>query len=177
MEFKWNMDTMGLIGKKQCGKTTIIRDIIKNVPKDSIIVLDTNLEYKGFNRIIPEGYNNETLERFILHCRKFKNKLIIFEDLDLYINSTNPPDELKNLFINGSHQNLGVIFTAKRPLGTPKILLTETTHLILGNFVIPNDINYLSGVVSDVNKIKNLKRFEFLCRNEDGSEEILKARR
>lgn len=170
------MDTMGLLARKGWGKTTLIKMILRNIPKDRIIVLDTNLEYAGFNRKIPENYDVETLENFILYCRKFTNKLIIVEDIDLYLNSTFPPKELKNLFVNGSHQILGFMYTSKRPIGIPKTLLTEATHLIVGNFIVPADVNYLSQMGLDVEIIKKLQRYEFLCNHESGKKEIMKAK-
>jgi hypothetical protein len=54
--------------------------------------------------------------------------------------------------------------------------LGETNHLIVGNFVVPNDVDYLSFIFVNTEKIRNLKRYEFLYRDEEGNEKIIKAK-
>ncbi len=172
--FKWNFDTLGLIARRQWGKSTLIKKLIAGIPKDKVFILDSNLEYKNFGlqRVVPNSYDPEMLDKFIRYCRKFTNILIIIEDADLYFTSATPTEEFKKLLINGSHQNIGVIYTSKRSLGIPKLLLTETTLLFVGNFLIKNDIEYLRSIFEDADKIKELKRFQFLFRTESGDEQV-----
>jgi len=174
IEFKWNFDTLGLISKKQSGKSTFIKKLIRNIPRDKIFILDSNLEYKdlGLNRVVPNSYDSVMLDKFILYCRKYTNILMIIEDADLYFSSAHPTEEFKKLLINGSHQNIGVIYTSKRPLGIPKLLLTETTLLFVGNFSIRNDIEYLRSIFDKADLIKELKRFQFLYKDSSGEEKI-----
>jgi hypothetical protein len=167
------MDTIGLVAPRQWGKTTIIKYILQHIDKKRVFILDSNLEYRDFpNAIIPKYYSQSELDKFLIKCRQHYNILVIVEDLDLYI-STYPSEEFKKLLINGNHQNIGLIYTAKRAVGIPKLILTETKHLLVGRFIIPNDINYLSGIFKNVDKVKQLNRYEFLYKNRDTGEESI----
>ncbi len=174
IHFHWNKDTAVLMGIKQSGKSTTIKELIKGVKKENIIILDSNREYKEFpNRWIPKEYTRDELDKFIRHCRKFKNKLIIVEDIDLYFDSSHATTEFRNLMINGSHQDLGFIATLKRPLGNPRILMTEAIHLFMGRFSLKNEREYLEDFLNSRGEIEKLKRFEFWYRNNDLDEEFL----
>lgn len=174
IKFYWNKDTVVLIAKRQWGKTTTINELIAGISKEKIIVLDSNREYKTFpNRWIPKEYTPEELDKFIRYCRQFKNRFLIIEDVDLYFRSANPTDEFRNFLINGSHQDLGLIVTLKKPLGIPRLLMTEAIHLFLGNFNLKNEKNYIEDFLNSEGEIEKLKRYEFWYRNNDSDEEFL----
>src|SRR3989339_996830 len=168
IKFYWNKDTATLIAIRQWGKTTVIKELTNGIPKEKIIVLDSNREYNGFpNRWIPKAYDLEELDKFIRYCRQFKNRLLIIEDIDLFFSSANPTKELKNFLINGSHQDLGLIVTLKRPLGNPRLLMTESIHLFLGRFSLRNERDYLEDFLNSKGEIEKVKRFSFWYRNND----------
>ena len=174
IKFHWNKDTVVLMAKKQWGKTTTIKELINGVPKDKIIILDSNREYKNFpNRWVPKEYTPEELDKFIRYCRQFKNRLLIIEDIDLFFTSANPTKEFKNFSINGSHQDLGLITTLKRPLGNPRLLMTESVHLFIGNFNLKNERTYIEDFLNSKGKIEKIKRFELWYRNNDTDKEFL----
>lgn len=174
IKFFWNKETVVLIAKRQWGKTTTINELIRKIPREKIIILDSNREYKYFpNRWIPKEYTPEELDKFIRYCRQFKNKLLIVEDIDLFFKSAHPTDEFRKFFINGSHQDLGLIATLKKPLGIPRLLMTEAIHLFIGNFNLRNERNYIEDFLNSQEEIENLKRYEFWYRNNDSNEEFI----
>lgn len=172
MHFVYNMDTVGIVAPKQSGKTTLTKKFIKDLPQQRVYILDSNSEYKNFkNRYIPLEYSFEELSRFIRLCRQRKNILIVLDDIDLFINSYKREGEFKRLLINGSHQNIGVIYSAKRINTISKLLFTETKHLFVGSMWNIDDINYLKGVYRRPQALKELKRFQFLYRDRDKQNE------
>jgi hypothetical protein len=178
MEFKHNLDTAVLIARKQWGKSTLIKMIISKLLNEDIVVLDSNREYKTFkNKWIPQEYTPEELDRFIRYARQFKNKLVIIDDIDLFFTGAQPTIEFKKFLINASHQRLGLICTLKRPLYVPKLLLSETIHLFLGNFMFDNDVKYLENFIESKGVLEKIERYTFLYRNADtGEEKIIKTR-
>ncbi len=165
------MDTCGIIAPKQYGKTTLIKQLIRSVPKERIFVLDTNHEYLGFpNRVIPKSYNLFALNSFINFARKGSNRLVIIDDLDVYIDAT-PSEELKTLMVNGSHQNIGFIYAVKRPVGLPKICKTEAEHLFVANVDDEKDKDSLKGYIKNMDALNTIPRFSFLYRNRSTREE------
>ncbi len=174
IKFFWNKDTAVLIAIRQWGKTTVIIELISEIPKENIIILDSNREYKTFpNRWVPKEFTPEELDRFIRYCRQFKDKLIIIEDIDLFFKNSIPTDEFKKFLINASHQDLGLIATLKRPLGIPRLLMTEAIHLFIGNFNLRNERTYIEDFLNSKGEIDKLKRYEFWYRNNDTNEEFL----
>jgi hypothetical protein len=170
INFSWNLETLGIIAPKQHGKTTLTKEILKNIDKRRIFILDSNLEYKEFkNAYIPNDYSTEELDNFIIRVRQNYNILVVLEDVDLY--NCQYSKEFKKLLINGSHQNIGVIYTAKRVSTIPKLLLSETKHLFLGKFYIPNDLNYLKAIVKNYEVLPKLEKGQFLYKNRDSQEE------
>jgi len=177
MEFKWNMDTMGLFARKQWGKSTIIKALLKSIPKDRILILDTNREYKGYNRIIPKDFSINTLEDFFFYGRKFRNVLLVVEDIDVYFDNSNAPTHTKSQMINGSHQNLGLIYTSKRPKRIPRILLSEATHMIIGGMVLKEDLDYIKSIIEiDPEVLKKLKRYWFVHWYETGETKLIMSK-
>ncbi len=174
IKFHWNKDTALLMAKRQWGKSTTIKMLIEAINKGDIIVLDSNREYAGFpNRWIPKEFDQEELDKFLRYCRQFKNKLIIIEDIDLFFRNATPTKELRNFLINGSHQDLGLIATLKRPLGNPRMLMTEAIHLFIGRFNLKNERDYLEDFLDEKGKVEKLERFQFWYRNNDTDEEFL----
>lgn len=177
MKFLWNKETIVLIARRQWGKTTMIKKIVKNISRSNIIILDTNNEYQDFpNRIIPREFTSEELDRFLIHCRKNISKLVIVDDIDAYFEGAQATGELKDFLIRASHQDLGLIATLKRPLFVPKLLLSEAVHLLMGGFIFKNDVDYLNSFIKDKGILEKLQRHEFLYRNADtGEEKIMKS--
>lgn len=174
IKFHWNKDIALLIAKRQWGKTTTIRELIEGVLRENIIILDSNREYKNFpNRWVPKEYTPDELDKFLRYCRQFKNKLLIIEDIDLFFTSANPTKEFKNFLINGSHQDLGLIATLKRPLGNPRLLMTEAIHLFLGRFILKNERTYLEDFLNSEGEVEKVERHTFWYRNNDTDEEFL----
>jgi len=171
------MDTVGIIAPKQWGKTTLTKHILNTVPRDKVIILDSNNEYKGFNnRFLPESYDYQELERFIKYGRQFTNITLIMDDVDLFVNPRQQEGEFKKLLINASHQNIGVIYSAKRAETINKLLFMETKHLFMGSLWSKKDIYNLSGVYKKKELLLSLPRYAFLYRNRDTQEEsILKV--
>ncbi len=169
VNFQYNTETLGLISRPNYGKSKIIKEILKKIPKEKILVLDTNLEYEGYNRAIPKAYNRKILERFILEARKMKNIVIVLEDIDVYLQGISPENFMTLLF-NGRHQNIGIIYTAHRPVNFSKSLLSGTNHLFVGGLQLKDDIALIP--MNEKEKILTLGLHEFLYKDPSGNEQF-----
>lgn len=173
MNFRYNYDVIAVVSKSQSGKTQIIKKLINNVPKEDLLILDSNFEYNDYINIYqPIRKFTEELDKFILQARTQKNKLIILEDIDLY--KPLYSKEFGDLIINGQHQNLGIIWASRRVLGLEKTLLQNSTYIIMSKDVPVEDKEYISntfetgdarkgieGFLIDWNMIQNLNEYEF----------------
>src|SRR5579863_8579077 len=136
-EFKWNYDGIGLIGRKQIGKTYLSDEIIKmaltdRAKKTDIWILDGKGQelYDEYpcTYIARYGeYNVETINRFIKAVYKQHDKLAVFDDIDLFIKRANESEDLANFLINaGSGRHIGNIWQAKRLSNIDLRVLTES---------------------------------------------------
>ena len=172
MEWNWNYDIVGIVSKSQSGKTTLIKKLIKNagISKEDIYIFDTNFEYKEYkNNTYTINYNKSALNEFVMKIRKQKDKLVIFEDIDLF-----QPAYAKafhDLLVNGKHQYIGIIYTTRRVRYLNPLTLSMTDFLIFSKFIPLSDLKMIKDTINridfkiDEKKISQLKLYEFYMVN------------
>jgi len=103
-------------------------------------------------------------------ARRHTNQHLIFEDIDLFLAGTGaPPEQLKNLMINGRHQNLGFSCTSKRLIGLPKLILQQADYVVvfrLGVFT-QSDLDNYKDVMPNVEVVKGLRPYEYILYRVD----------
>lgn len=156
-EFTWNYDGIGLIGRKQIGKSYLTNEIIEMALSDTakptdIWVLDGKpVENAKFYERYPcvyecayGDYKVETINKFIKAVYKQHDKLAVFDDIDLFIKHPNESDELANFLINaGSGKHIGNVWQAKRLANLDLRLITESKYLVVGQGIIEEDMKRL----------------------------------
>lgn len=156
-EFKWNYDGLGLIGRKQIGKSHLSNEVIQmaladKAKKTDIWILDgKGAENKKFYEDYPctyiarfGEYNVETINKFLKGSYKQHDKLVVLDDIDLFIKHPNECDTLSNFLINaGSGRHIGIIWQSKRLANLDLKLLTESKYLVVGQGIVPQDVKRL----------------------------------
>lgn len=150
MIWRWNSELIGIIGAEQTGKSHFFKTyLLPKVPKNRILVLDTNYEYQklGLQVIKPEDYNGKWLDQFLRTIRaKASNFCLILEDLDVYLSQGKQSEEIIKLGINGAHQSIGGVWFSHRALGIPKAFLMRTKYFVLFAGLSPEDAEYLGEI-------------------------------
>ena len=177
MEFVRNRDLVFIFSQNQSGKTTLVKNIIENIDKNKVIVLDTQNSFKDYPiRTFTIRHDYKILDKFIEISRKYYNMTLVFDDVDVY-----QPNKSKNfydLLVSNAHQNIGIIITARRVLWFPKISLSNAKYLIFSAFIPIEDKEYLKRSGIDINweEVDKLPRFSFYCYNQyDRTAEILRT--
>ncbi len=168
MEFNFNTDIILIVSRNQSGKTTLIKNIIENVPADSLLILDTQNSFKDkkyINVYYPIYHTSEILTKFIIRCRTQSDKLIVLDDLDVFHPQFS--NAFFDLCVSNAHQNLGIIISAKRVIGLQKVLLQNIKYLVFSANIPLEDKLYLNKAIGkiDWDAIDKLPKYSFMVYN------------
>jgi len=166
-------DIFCILGKRGSGKSEIAKHFLRQMQNEEypILILDINNEYthKEFpeseiyqGKSITEYINNyaQEIERFI---NRNNSGMIVFEDVDVLVSSTNIPMPILDLVIRGRHKNIGCMFLFRRANNIHKQILYNSHHIFIPRLSLPNDIKYLSDYIPDSeNILPYLNKYEFL---------------
>jgi hypothetical protein len=119
-----------VIGKRQCGKSFLIRDImyhLRNIPGGIVISRTGNEFYKNF---FPDLYihnNNDTINStlqriFVRQCvlsneKDINSRGIIVMDDNIFSRKYNNTDHIHNIMMNGRNHKLSYILSTSSPYG------------------------------------------------------------
>jgi hypothetical protein len=90
------------------------------------------------------------------------NSCIAVDELSLFCSSYWAPEELKVLIRLGRHSGARLIATSQRPADIYSLILSQTKELYLFQMHLPRDVDYLRKFVPEIERVKNLKRGEFI---------------
>jgi hypothetical protein len=177
---------IGLYAPPNYGKTylmdKLVGEISKHVP---VYIYDTNFEgitaYKQKNpnvffikaKNVANQEKPEFLNTAITYLRsRGSNFFIVIEDLDKLIETSNKTKETLEIYKLASdsrHQRIGVIYATKEPTNIPVKLRSCTNLFFIGNFIEPQHLKTISGMV-DKKILKNLKKPEFVMLDRETTE-------
>jgi ABC-type cobalamin/Fe3+-siderophores transport system ATPase subunit len=148
-----------VVGKQGQGKSTLIKNFIKNYPKKAVIIYDPNNEY-------PENYIRIFDRKELLKALRIKkNKLFVIEEATGFLLNTKQVQEIIDLLIRMRHTNNAVIFVFHSIRSVPVSIFDFIQYAFIFK---TNDRPELikqkyKGVFSekDLKKIANLERFHF----------------
>jgi DNA helicase HerA-like ATPase len=99
--------------------------------------------------------------------------LVVIEEVQIFASSHNLPKWLKNMVLTGRHQKIGVLFTSQRMGEINKTILSQCSHLFIGNMVEQNDQRYISGFIGDdVTELAGLEDRDFIYFGRAGKFKI-----
>jgi hypothetical protein len=167
--------TLSIIGKSKSGKTTLLRKILKNVPKDVITVfISPNLQneiYEGITKKFVHSYVFDS--RIIKLIQKIQQKtknhyrfLIVFDDV---IDQKNSAVIIK-LFLILRNSLINTIISLQSPLLLNKLIRGNCNYTICGKLSGEESIidlykKFLSNYREELGIDKNLKNLVDVYKN------------
>lgn len=194
-------DKIFAMGRSGCGKSYLAKRIQDKYPRK--IIFDTLYEYdtkgaevadnfKSFceklvkiNKEKPKNFtliyrldldsddNTDELDEALKLIYYLGDCLVVIEEVQIFATSHNLPKWLKNMVLTGRHQKIGVLFTSQRMGEINKTVLSQCSHLFIGNMVEQNDQRYISGFIGDdVSELAGLEDREFIYFGRAGKFKI-----
>ena len=97
------------------------------------------------------------------HCEYQNPICVVVDEIHNFATPHFIPKYLKESYLSGRHQNLGIIAASQRPANVHKDVLAQSTHLFCANFSEANDIKYFREKMGEhAEKLRTLPQFEFL---------------
>ena len=120
-----------IIGKRDTGKTTLVKDIVYNIRDsidldNSVIITYSKSDMDEYNCSYPEiknkynnGYKKEIISDLIKRQKESKDRkhVLLILDQCLIDESWENDEEMRYLFFNGRHIKTSIILTMQYPLG------------------------------------------------------------
>lgn len=132
-----------VIGKRNSGKTTVIRDLLYRMPRPDFVIAmapteDTLNMYRQFlpESCIFDHFNQAALDRAVSVQRelvvqkKTRNMLILLDDC-LYQKGVLRSTTMRSIFFNGRHDNIGLICAAQYLMDIDASLRTNVDYLFV----------------------------------------------
>ncbi len=178
MEINLNTNRIiGLYAPQEYGKSFFARYFAKIIASHiPVFVYDTNFEantnYAGIKNVFAihsikksEMESPEFFNKAILDLRaKQSNFFLIIEDIDKLLDTSHKTKntlEIFKLASDSRHQRIGIIYLTKEPSNIPVKLRANTNMFLIGQFLEPVHIKYLSAMI-DKKLIKSLIKPEFI---------------
>ena len=175
------LDTNRIIGfyaPQNYGKTYMMSKLVMQIAEHiPVFVYDTNFErltaypqaHKNISFVKAKNIVNQEKPEFlnttITYLRaNHSNFFFVIEDIDKLVETSHKTKETLEIFKLASdsrHQRIGIIYATKEPTNIPVKLRSATNLFFIGQFIEPQHVKTLSGLV-DKNQLKALKKPEFL---------------
>lgn len=182
-------DKIFIMGRSGCGKSHLAKIIQEIWPRK--IIVDTLDEYPddqyhcvySFDEFSQFLIQNQNTPKFSLVykfnvennsqdiefnevmrlCYYFGNVLIVIEELQFFASIHDLPKWLKNCCLTGRHRNIGMLFTSQRIGEINKTVLSQCSHIFVGQMIEKNDIQYISSFLNqDSKRLAGLPERRFL---------------
>jgi DNA helicase HerA-like ATPase len=183
-------DKILIVGRSGCGKSYLGRKIAEAFPR--LIIFDSLNEYEKsendiytfeqFTDVIKKIHNEkinkykliikfdtsfedskEKFDHYIRILYELGNVIVVIEETQDYCTSYFIARWFKKAMTSGRHKNLGFIFTTQRPSFLNKTVLSQSTHIFVGNLIDKNDVTLVSNFMgANKENISHLNDREFL---------------
>ena len=115
-----------IVGTNGTGKTTYIKERLKNVNKSSLLLYDVNNEYSEF-------YDKPfvKMEEFLEEATKVNNSVIVFEEATIFFSNRSTIEEMRELLVRRRHTKnmLFLVFHSIRSV--PRDIMDMSNYLVL----------------------------------------------
>ena len=174
MEFKVKLnDRIGVFGATGYGKTYLANKICEKIINKGYKVYAYNTNYEELvatETYEPPKLNKDirTLVEWIINMRaNYSNIMLRIEDLDTFFNNGKFLNEyskfILDLFDDGRHQGIGVIYTAKLLRYMPLKLLSNTNLMFIGQYTEQMDLAKVKAMGIDDEIVIKLQKPIFLA--------------
>ena len=184
-----------VLGRRGCGKTTLVKERIREGAKGKYLIFDTLAEYgdlgtvtttrkqfvdyvsdnheKTFRIVFQPMYDSldTSFDTFMATAWELKNNTIVIDEIDSVSGPTSVPESLARNLRYGRHRNIDVIAASRRASDVPRLLTSQADEIVSFNQGEPRDLAYLAKYISIdfAERTKRLAKFEHLSyRWEEG---------
>ena len=115
-----------IVGTNGTGKTTYIKERLKNVNKSSLLLYDVNNEY---GKIYDQPFVK--MEEFLGQATKVNNHVIVFEEATIFFSNRSTDKEMRELLVRRRHTKnmLFLVFHSIRSV--PRDIMDMSNYLVL----------------------------------------------
>jgi ABC-type Mn2+/Zn2+ transport system ATPase subunit len=117
---------IAIIGTTGTGKTTFVKDRLKNANKNSIYLYDVNNEYTEFY-----DYPFVSMDLFLEKAIKLKNAVIVFEEATIFFSNKSSNKEITELLVRKRHTKNTIFLIFHSLRSVPRNITDLVNHLII----------------------------------------------
>lgn len=105
------------------------------------------------------------------------NAMIVVEEVHHYCSPHQIGKNFAYCMTSGRHRNLGFIFTTQRPALINKTIMSQATHIFVGNLIDKNDAKTVSNFIGKESKdLADLEDFTFFWFTTKRKEKLIKIK-
>ena len=118
--------TIIVVGGKGTGKTTFVKERIKNVPKNLLLIHDPNKEYTEF-------YNEPFLSanEFVNKASKTTNTVIVLEEATIFFSNRGNDQKLTEILVRTRHTNNTVFLNFHSLRAVPRYIYDLCNYIVV----------------------------------------------
>lgn len=147
------LDSLGEYGREH--KFEVFTDF------DSLVDRLVEAEEEPTFRISARLVNDEEALDTLRVAREISNQLIVIEEASLYCSPTQLPEEIAWLIRYGRHQEIDLIFVARRPSEVNRDVTAQSDIVVTFQQREPRDVVYLRSMFGvEAEKVKDLPEFQ-----------------
>ena len=160
-----------IVGRKGCGKSTLVREIIAREPR--LVILDTLGEYGERDRVtVARGFGEAMAalgaagraDSFRISLRleedrhalaavrvvyELRRVLVVVEEASAYLKPSHLPLPFKRLVRFGRHRELSQVYVAQRPAMLNRDVTSQSDVIVTFQQHSSRDLEYLRDVFGD----------------------------
>ena len=159
MIYKYYATNVLLMGMMESGKTYNAKLLLKSVPKENVMVLDVHGEYMEYpKRVAPtRPYGVDWVNDIIKTAYSYSHKVIVFDDIDLYIHYDRESQQLGDFFVDSRHYELASILIAKRCVSLDKRIYQACHYIFLMRGCLREDVDKICEEIGITDIIRESK--------------------
>lgn len=155
-------------------KRLIIIDPVRQF-RNGLIVLDVNSLFDYFEKFDPgvfrvicrfrDDKEFTQTEKVLELAQELKDLTLVIDEVDKICSPDYLSEQLRLIINYGRHDRINLFTSARRPADVARALTSNADEVITFRVEEPNDLDYLKKRGFDVEKIKSLKKFDYLSNN------------
>lgn len=121
------MNAIAFVGATGTGKTSLVRQMVKNVNKQAMLVFDVNNEWGD---IYPYPFNDD-IDLFLNRAYKLRNGIILVEDATSFLSTRGRSDLLTKILVGKRHTKNTILLLFHSFEDLPKYIFRKCTHVVI----------------------------------------------
>lgn len=115
-----------VVGTNGSGKTTWVKERIKNVSQDALMIYDVNNEYTEFY-----PYPFEKFPEFMKKTVQVTNAVLVFEEATIFFKNKSSNDELRELLVRRRHTGNTLILVFHSIRAVPRDVMDMSNFMVV----------------------------------------------